>query len=138
MTDHVEYSHDFASLNNSDIDAGIRIRPVWSLQREAEAIFLVRDCGLTARLVAERLKTTRNAIIGMLYRASMRGTYIRPRAAASKPPSSCIAPDPGRGCRWIDGDPRQPGWTFCGEPVEHGGSWCKAHHARVFTAEKKP
>jgi hypothetical protein len=43
-------------------------------------------------------------------------------------------PDPGRGCRWIDGEPyRGPAaYTYCGAPRLDGSSWCAAHHRIVW------
>ena len=35
-------------------------------------------------------------------------------------------------CRYGHGGPREPGFTFCGEPVIPGTSWCACHHKRVF------
>ena len=35
----------------------------------------------------------------------------------------------GDGCRWTDSS--QAPWVWCGEPT-NGGSWCAAHHSRVF------
>ena len=38
-----------------------------------------------------------------------------------------------RGCRWINGDPREPGWHYCQAAVsKSGGSWCADHEARVY------
>lgn len=35
-------------------------------------------------------------------------------------------------CRFGHGDPKEPGFTFCGCPVIPGTSWCETHHAKVF------
>ena len=38
-----------------------------------------------------------------------------------------------RGCRWIEGDPRERNWTFCQRPVEEPERvWCAHHRVRVF------
>lgn len=38
-----------------------------------------------------------------------------------------------RGCRWIEGDPRDEGWTFCQRPVVgRERSWCAKHRDLVF------
>ena len=46
------------------------------------------------------------------------------------------ASTPARTCRWIDGDVREPGWRYCGQPALAGRSWCAEHHARVHTRPK--
>lgn len=33
-------------------------------------------------------------------------------------------------CRWPNGDPRLPGFGFCGEPVLEGRTYCGCHYAR--------
>ena len=38
------------------------------------------------------------------------------------------------GCRWIDGDPRAPGWSYCQAPLAPESSWCDDHHARCYPA----
>lgn len=47
--------------------------------------------------------------------------------------ADAIAP---RGCKWIDGDPREPGWTWCGEPTAPGESWCPSHRMRVYRRQE--
>jgi hypothetical protein len=32
------------------------------------------------------------------------------------------------GCRYIAGDPRAPGWSWCGRPCRSRSPWCEAHH----------
>lgn len=36
------------------------------------------------------------------------------------------------GCRWIDGDPRKPGWRYCDAPRVTGKPYCAAHCARAY------
>jgi hypothetical protein len=36
------------------------------------------------------------------------------------------------GCRWVMGDPKQPDWSWCGEPLVHGSSYCMTHYKRIF------
>lgn len=37
-------------------------------------------------------------------------------------------------CRWISGDPKQPGWGYCGDTQVPGQSYCAAHAARSYSA----
>lgn len=36
-------------------------------------------------------------------------------------------------CRWPMGDPRDPGFLYCGDNVRDGSSYCAAHHAIAYT-----
>ncbi len=39
-------------------------------------------------------------------------------------------------CQWIEGDPREPGWEFCGEPTMDGDMpWCYPHYVRVYQVD---
>ncbi len=43
-----------------------------------------------------------------------------------------LAQEP-KGCRWINGDPKESDWQYCqGTVSKSGGSWCEEHEARVF------
>jgi hypothetical protein len=39
-------------------------------------------------------------------------------------------------CRWPFGDPRQPGFHFCGAPQQAGRPYCAAHCAMSFDVTK--
>ncbi|NUB24633.1 hypothetical protein [Azospirillum brasilense] len=46
-----------------------------------------------------------------------------------------LDPKEPHGCRWIDGEPGEPGksWSYCqAKPHQPGSSWCAQHHARVY------
>lgn len=40
-------------------------------------------------------------------------------------------------CRWIAGDPKQPGWGYCGEHRIPGQSWCQHHAERAFQSPQE-
>lgn len=40
-----------------------------------------------------------------------------------------------RGCRYIAGDPREPGWGFCQGPLEPGKPYCAVHMAKCVDIE---
>jgi hypothetical protein len=40
-------------------------------------------------------------------------------------------------CRWPIGDPRDPDFSFCGEPKRDGGPYCAAHAALAFEASRR-
>ncbi len=59
-----------------------------------------------------------------------------PMAPPPKQPSTRVAAHVGsRTCSWPMGDPKQPGFHFCGEPAEAGKPYC-AHHCHVAYHKK--
>lgn len=62
------------------------------------------------------------------------GTY-RPRADTIPPAAGLVTLDmlkPGA-CRWPIGDPKAPGFTFCGCHAEQiGSSYCNKHRRRAY------
>ncbi len=44
---------------------------------------------------------------------------------------------PARGCKYISGDPKFGGWSYCGNKlVAPNSSWCAEHHAVVYQFPK--
>lgn len=97
--------------------------------------------GLSFTLIADAIG---RGITGMaLRKKASRLGLKRERAKATKPmgpkrvpkPPKPIAPesigpieDIADGCRFIAGDPKQPGWRMCGHP---GAPWCEFHDRLV-------
>lgn len=52
-----------------------------------------------------------------------------PEAPPTEAPPTEAPPPEARGCQFIDGDVRKPGWSFCDKP---GFPWCEQHRRRVF------
>jgi GcrA cell cycle regulator len=102
-------------------------RPQWPPERVTLVLQRAAE-GCTYTAIAAALGTTKNAIAGVIHR--------------KRPPAmSLLAQLEARlnwpqvrqtGCRWIDGDPAQPGWRYCGEVCLAGSSWCAAHAARLY------
>jgi hypothetical protein len=55
------------------------------------------------------------------------GLAMTSHASKAKPASI-----PVRTCRWIEGDVRESGWSYCGRPALAGRSWCADHNARAY------
>lgn len=45
-----------------------------------------------------------------------------------------LGPD---GCSWIDGDPHEPAWKYCGARRLRGSSYCESHQRRAWQAKPK-
>ena len=85
--------------------------------------------------VAQQLGVTRGVVAGVRRRAGGVTTFGRKARPITKPQLKlAAAPQPSNGtCKWIDGDPSQPGWHFCGKlTVGRERSWCEKHRKRVY------
>lgn len=112
---------------------GISTPPVPT--KAIEAIRPLAAKGLSAAQIAKELGVTRNTIIGRCSRAS-----IPLQAQGGRPPSTALGlagpdtpeplslPTPTRAshCQYPIGDPKEPGFHFCGQPKAQG-SYCQEH-----------
>ncbi len=60
-----------------------------------------------------------------------------PRSAPTAPPAAAAAPKTAgvgglRSCSWPMGDPKQPGFHFCGEEAVPGRPYCAAHCGMAY------
>lgn len=85
-------------------------------------LWRLRETGMTYRQIAMKAKCSKGVVAGTLYRIA-HGLVTLPIARPA---------ERSGGCRWVEGDPRQPGWSWCGAPAMSGQAWCEAHHARVY------
>ena len=45
---------------------------------------------------------------------------------------------PANCCKYIAGDPKQEGWSYCGEPtVSTASPWCDTHHSIVYGLKRR-
>ena len=83
-------------------------------------IWRLREAGMTYEQIAERAKLSKGQVAGLLHR--IRYGEVTLPAPVNYP----------SGCRWVHGDPRRSGWSWCDAPVIRGGEWCAEHRARVY------
>ena len=127
----------------------------WTEERIAQLRSLWAQ-GLSASQIGLRIAKTRSAVLGKVHRLNLppRPPPIRPRQATKAPaaptrpkppgrPTSTVArrpktepppapPEPprqvaGDGCAWPIGEPRRPGFRFCGAARQPGRSYCAGH-----------
>ncbi|MGB1361602.1 MAG: GcrA family cell cycle regulator [Alphaproteobacteria bacterium] len=102
--------------------------------------------GMSAREIAEKIGTTRNAIIGKANRSGLSSPTTKVKAKATKSVKAAKAtkkaPTPSKeviqisqpantasenACQWPIGDPGTPEFKFCYEPAKPGRPYCEEH-----------
>jgi GcrA cell cycle regulator len=66
---------------------------------------------------------TRNAVIGKAHRLGLSGRIT----VVKRETQPAIPARVGRSCQWPVGDPKEPNFHFCGQPVEGGRPYCASH-----------
>ena len=86
------------------------------------------DLTLPAAVAASGL--TKGQILGRAHRLGLRAVPVL--CAQASPPSRLCTADPGA-CQWPEGDPRAPGFDFCGAPRgrDPRAPYCDAHTRRA-------
>ncbi len=115
----------------------------WTAEIDALMLDLL-DKGWSAAAIADRLSeggfpTTRNSVIGRLFRLREMGNEIALSLARPKPEPKPKPVDLGpNGCRWPIGDPGQPDFRFCEAPaVVLGKPYCSPHCALAYRAKEE-
>lgn len=113
----------------------------WSEER-VEMLKSLWSKGRTASQIADELgDVTRNAVIGKVHRLGLksRPSPIRRERERERRPvlaSSPVEARPrrvsDRDCHWPIGNPREPGFHFCGAAAEPDRPYCAAHCALAY------
>ena len=125
-------------LRKDSFSAGAAVAFEWTPENIRTARQMWK-AGVRAEDVASALGTTRNSVIGKMWRLRV----PRPVGArASMPHTFADAYEAGRGacavmslsrgsCRWPLGEPRDPAFRFCAAPASAGSSYCSEHTRRA-------
>jgi GcrA cell cycle regulator len=121
---------------------------VWTEERIAGLIEMTKS-GLSQAAIARVMGMTKNQIVGALDRARRNGEDVefncgyavkRRRTLEARGELPPVKPEPASairdewfvgGCRWIDADPRDPDWRWCGKPLVKGSAYCAEHLRRT-------
>lgn len=136
----------------------------WS-EEELRILTDLWSANKTAQEIADELgNKTRNAVLGKVHRLKLPARCTRPDVTAriakkpkkEKPPVSretdriaqMIDTPPANlvslldlrtgQCAWPFGDPKEPGFGFCGQRCKSGSSFCEGHHRRSFQTTRRP
>lgn len=89
------------------------------------------DIGWATKRIAERLGTTKNAVISKAHNLQLAGREPTGWGAEPAPPK--FTDHDFVGCRWIESDPLPlRSGIYCGAPTLLGESWCSKHKAQAY------
>lgn len=115
---------------------------VWTDERIEELKVLWAE-GLTTGEIGKRLGVSKNAVVGKAHRLGLKGRPSPIKKAKQPRPAAATAKEPepkmktlvdlsANTCRWPIGDPREPGFHFCGAPAIPGKPYCAEHAAVAY------
>lgn len=91
----------------------------------------LRD-SLTYAQIGAQIGRTRKAVGGRVHTLNLPKRYhVAPQPVDPLGDFEPLEPAPvlverREGCQWIHGDPKEPGWRKCGEPISHK-AYCQKH-----------
>jgi len=121
---------------------------VWTEER-IELLEALWGEGLTTGEIGKRLGVSKNAVVGKAHRLGLKGRpspikrTAQGRQQAAKPAEPehkirSVVDLQANACRWPIGDPREPGFHFCGRPALPGKPYCAEHAALAYVGSAKP
>ncbi len=120
----------------------------WTQDKIDQLIELKND--LSAKDLAEKLGTTKNAVLGKIHRMKLNNPVVRKKPKPRKKPELKprdnvvkIIPDGGYKlcdlkpyqCRFPQGDAKDGNLSFCGARIAKG-SYCQEHYDRCHVKQK--
>jgi len=114
---------------------------VWTDER-IEQLKDLWNQGLTTGEIGKRLGVSKNAVVGKAHRLGLKGRPSPIKRAKAEPKKketavySIIDLSP-QTCRWPIGDPKLPGFHFCGKPVRPGKPYCAEHCEVAYVGSNK-
>lgn len=121
---------------------------VWTEERIEQLKELWAE-GLTTGEIGKRLEVSKNAVVGKAHRLGLKSRPSPIKRAAKqtrKAPAKPKEPDykirsvidlTAHTCRWPHGDPKEPGFHFCGKQTLPGKPYCAEHAAIAYVGSNK-
>ena len=111
---------------------------VWTDERVQELRRLWSD-GLTTGEIGKALGVSKNAVVGKAHRLGLKGRPSPIKRVKQKQPKqdsriSSVIDLSAHTCRWPEGDPKEPGFHFCGKPAIPGKPYCPEHAAIAYVS----
>jgi len=111
---------------------------VWTDERVEELKRLWGE-GLTTGEIGKALEVSKNAVVGKAHRLGLKGRpspikRAKPQRAKAEPKIRSVIELSAHTCRWPIGDPREPGFHFCGKPAMSGKPYCAEHAAVAYVS----
>ena len=110
---------------------------VWT-EAMMDTLKLLWSEGKPASEIAEILgqDISRNSVIGKAHRLGLSGRPSPIKKKSVQAPTLLTMTE--RMCKWPFGDPKKPGFHFCGRGVEVSVTYCPEHRAIAYQAARKP
>lgn len=109
------------------------IQKIWTAEDDEVLRYYYRR--IPAAEIGKMIGANKNMVISRANRIGLGQRKPDPYSdTVSRPTTTIDLPGRAKGCQWIDGDPLERHWTFCGAPLKDGSrfSFCETHHKRVF------
>ncbi len=106
---------------------------LWTDQRK-DRLAELWGRGIPASEIGRMMRIGRNAVIGKAHRMGLaHHALLNPHRPVI---DSAPTPSPrDRECQWPTGDPKEPDFHFCFEPIQQGSSYCPEHTRRAWARE---
>jgi len=111
----------------------------WTEEMVAE-LSRLWDEGLSTGEIGKRLGVSKNAVVGKAHRLSLSSRPSPIKRSKPKPKKEKLPALSDLGpshCRWPTGDPKEPGFHFCGKKSIPGKPYCLEHAMLAYVNTSK-